>query len=241
MHERVLAPAGEPAVSQSGPIVRRRDRDDGLNPLADGVRLLVPGVAVEGLRAGEKLGIDAARAVADQVEALDTRELLTDACEVLEEAILSIAEAIGRQRRDRDDGDGMPQGFLQQPPQDPDQPVCEVVEAAEAGEAKEAGNEGDHIGRWHRTYLRADSLLSQRPARCRAISQVAAAVIECRAPSRQEPLSPPGGIPCASTGGGPTSERSPLVMSSQRRRRGCPSSGGPSAPLPCLVCRAVCG
>src|SRR5439155_23368602 len=45
------------------------------------------------------------------------------------------AEAIGRQRRDRDDRDGIPQGFLQEAPEHGDQAVREVVEAPEAGEA----------------------------------------------------------------------------------------------------------
>jgi hypothetical protein len=68
--KRVLSPAGEPAIGQPRPVVRGRDRYDRRDLLADGVRLLVPGVAVKGLRAGEKLGIDAARAVADQVRGL---------------------------------------------------------------------------------------------------------------------------------------------------------------------------
>src|SRR5439155_600010 len=41
----------------------------------------MPGMAVEGLGAGEKLYIDPARAVADQVEALDARDLPTDNCQ----------------------------------------------------------------------------------------------------------------------------------------------------------------
>src|SRR5205823_9481772 len=97
MPQRVLAPTGEPAVGQPGPVVRGRDRHDGLDLLADGVRLLVPGVAVEGLRAGEKLGIDTARAVADEVDALDARELLTNAREVLKERSLPMTEAVGRE------------------------------------------------------------------------------------------------------------------------------------------------
>src|SRR5207244_3054572 len=135
--KRVLAPAGEPAVGQTRPVVRGRDRDDGFDLLADRVRLLVPGVAVEGLRTGEKLGIDAARAVTDQMEPLDARERVIDASEVLEECRLPSAETVGRKRRDRDDGNGTPERLLQEPPEDGDQPVREVVEPAEAGEAEE--------------------------------------------------------------------------------------------------------
>src|SRR5205807_708512 len=59
----------------------------------------------------------------------------------------------GRERRDRDDGNRIAQGLLQEPPEHRDQPVREVVEAPEAREAEEARNEDHDIGRLHRQSL----------------------------------------------------------------------------------------
>src|SRR5207247_4636585 len=154
----------------------------------------VPGVAVEELRAGEKLGIDTARAVADEVDVLDARELLTNAREVLKERSLPMTEAVGRERRDRDDGNRIAQGLLQEPSEHRDQPVREVVEAPEAREAEEARNEDHDIGRLHRQSLpQAATSASGLPDAVRRAGSSASgsvdrsAFIERRARFRQEP------------------------------------------------------
>src|SRR5436309_11878442 len=70
----ILRPRGEPTVGQTGSVVRGRDGHDAPDLPAYLVRLLIPATALQRLRTGEKLGIDAARAVADQVDALDAGE-----------------------------------------------------------------------------------------------------------------------------------------------------------------------
>src|SRR5690349_4763694 len=105
MPERILAKAGDAARRKTGSPMRSRDGDDRLDFRADGVRLLVPGAIVVGLRAREELRVDAAGTVADQVKTLDAVERLDDLLELAQERPLPVAETVRWKRRHRDDRD----------------------------------------------------------------------------------------------------------------------------------------
>src|SRR5438094_9121956 len=168
----ILRPRGEPTVGQTGSVVRGRDGHDAPDLPAYLVRLLIPATALQRLRTGEKLGIDAARAVADQVDALDAGDgplgageaRCAEVAQVLDQVVLPLCERVGGQRGARDDGDRVAERLFEEPTQDRKEAVREVVEAPEAGEAEKPRDENHNIRRLHGRTSRQARHVTRRPA-----------------------------------------------------------------------------
>ena len=134
---------GDRAVEQARAIVGRADRDDGFDSAARRLGLVRPITAPERRGRHEQLGVDTARAVTHEMEALTTHGL--QATEKVDECADSLAKRPDGHGRRGYDRDLAPPLLAKQRGQRGRDAVREVGKAPEDAESEKARDEDDNV------------------------------------------------------------------------------------------------